>query len=115
MSTCQIAFVHTCLGCSWLLWQTCTSSNTYGSMRASILRNMCVQLGLEDRHVHAGSSGGDVTASVPGAVIPVIQGNASCSVTASVGNSWEHGNGTWRGAVDLVGPPALCKEAAFHP
>ena len=60
---------------------------------------------VSDRSLHddvsacAGSQSGN---SSPQASIPDIRGNASCSVQASLGSKWEHGNGIWRAALDLV-------------
>ena len=64
---------------------------------------------------HSGSS------SSPSPAFPDIRGNASCSVQASIGSKWEHGNGIWRAALDLVRAlhlaasrvhPCLSREAA---
>jgi len=54
----------------------------------------------------SGSPGG-TNLHVP-APFPDIRGNASCSVQASLGSKWEHGNGTWRAVLDLVIPFVEC-------
>ena len=53
-----------------------------GGPRCSVKRSSC-----------AGGSAGP---------FPQIQGNASCSVQASLGSKWANKNGSWRGALDLV-------------
>ena len=61
----------------------------------------------DDVSAGAGAQSGS---SSPQASIPDIRGNASCSVQASLGSKWEHGNGTWRAALDLVGTASYMHE-----
>ncbi len=66
-----------------------------------LLQFLWVSAFLTDESVGVGDQSSSSSSS-PRPAFPDIRGNASCSVQASIGSKWEHGNGIWRAALDLV-------------